>query len=347
LQTLVRAGVPAKRAMADEAIAANLSAARHIDLATATGILTKVETGHVSLLGRLGIQTKDATGKTISQAAALSLLADKYGGAADAAGSTFQGKIAAAKAQLTDTAAKIGVKLIPILLALAQFIVTKVIPAIGQIVNWVNTKLIPALVNFALWVQAVYVKYVKPTVDGIITYFRGLWKALSGIFDLFNDLFHGRWGKILGDFKQIASGVIDSVKGMFGALKGGLKTALAGIAAILKAPFIAVFKDIAILWNDTIGKIAHGQKYGIGPLHVTLPDLRVTVPSFHTGGIFRAPPGKSEGLAWLKDNETVLPAGADAGGSVTIIAHAQPTPAWLNTQLRRHRTREGITGAFG
>lgn len=118
LATLTRSGAKAKSAVTDEAIAANFAAARHVSLAAATQVVSKVVTNHVALLGRYGIATKDSTGKTISQAAALKLLGQRFGGAASANAATFGGKIHALHAQFTDVEATIGQKAIPILVKL-------------------------------------------------------------------------------------------------------------------------------------------------------------------------------------------------------------------------------------
>lgn len=347
LQVLVRAGVPAKKAMEDEATAANLAAARHISLAAATSIVAKVETGHVSLLGRLGIQTKDATGKTISQAQAMQMLGEKYGGAADAAGTTFQGKIAASKAQLEDTAAKIGVKLIPILLKLAQFVVGYVIPAIAAIASWISNKLIPALVNFSVRVLELYNKYVKPSIDGIVKYFKGLYLQVTGIFDLFNDLFHGRWGKIWGDLKQIATGIIDQLVGAFKALPARLLAALGALASVITAPFRAVFNKIAGYWNNTVGSLSFKTPKwipGIGGKGFSMPKI----PTLHRGGMFNS--GVGEGLAWLQDGERVLSRaetaefGRSGGGNLTQNFPAGIDPSRAAAAARTHSRRNGVTG---
>lgn len=95
-------------------LAADVARARHLDLESATQLLVKVQTGHVALLGRLGINTKDLTGKTISQQEAIKRLTDMYGGSAARQSETFAGKLKTLEAQATDLGIKIGQFLIPI-----------------------------------------------------------------------------------------------------------------------------------------------------------------------------------------------------------------------------------------
>lgn len=52
------------------ALAANVARGRHIDLDAATQLLVKVQTGHVALLGRIGIATKETTASEASLAEA-------------------------------------------------------------------------------------------------------------------------------------------------------------------------------------------------------------------------------------------------------------------------------------
>ena len=115
LAMLTRATHDPTKALGEMALAADIAKGRNIDLEEATSILVKVQTGHVGLLGRLGINTKDVNGKVISQTEAMKRLAEMYGGQAKISAETFAGKQQAVRAQLEDVAAKIGVALIPVL----------------------------------------------------------------------------------------------------------------------------------------------------------------------------------------------------------------------------------------
>jgi hypothetical protein len=370
LNTLVRAGAKGKAALTDEAIAANLAAARHISLGAAVAIVSKVITGHVSLLGRYGLATKDAQGKTLSISAAMAELKGRFGGAADAMGGTFQGKIAATKAQLEDAAAKIGQKLIPILEKLASFIVNTLIPGIGMIVGWVETKMIPALQKFALSVADVYNRYVKPSIDGIIMYFKGLWTIISGVVQLFSDLFHGKFGAIWGDLKNIASGVIESIVGFFEAFPGRILALVPGIAsAALKAgESIAsgilngitgaagdvlnfaksivngligyVNRDVIDKIDSVIGAVQISPGFGI---HIGLPQhLIPDIPLMDSGGIFNS--GQGHGLAMLQDGERVQTrAQQRAGGNIVINMPHGIDPAAVVRAQQIYNRRNGIS----
>jgi len=128
LASMTSASHSGETALKMEGLAADIARGRHMSLGDATQLLNKVLTGHVALLGRLGIQTKDATGKTISQQEAVQRLSAMYGGQAAAAANTFGGKIQTLKTQAVDLAAKFGTKLIPIIEHLATIT--------AEIVQW-------------------------------------------------------------------------------------------------------------------------------------------------------------------------------------------------------------------
>jgi hypothetical protein len=103
------------KAIKDMSLAADLARGRNMSLSDATSTLVKVETGHVSLLGRLGINTKTATGATLTQTQALQRLASLYGGDASRYADSFSGKVASLKAESEDLGIKLGLVLIPAL----------------------------------------------------------------------------------------------------------------------------------------------------------------------------------------------------------------------------------------
>lgn len=78
LATLVRAGIPAKKALTDEALAANIARARHIDLATATGLVVKASQGATTMLKRYGIDLGIAAGGALKVKTAHDAIAKAY-----------------------------------------------------------------------------------------------------------------------------------------------------------------------------------------------------------------------------------------------------------------------------
>ncbi|MBV9292628.1 MAG: hypothetical protein JO222_09275 [Frankiales bacterium] len=156
------------KAIADQALAANIARGRNISLESATQILMRVETGHVAMLSRLGIATKDANGHLLTQAAALKQLAALYGGAAARYAGTFAGKQEALRAALQNSASQIGVALLPAFVDLANVLQHDVLPPIEHAAEFFdrNRKTIEPLVGDLIKLAAAY-KLIRLAQRGI------------------------------------------------------------------------------------------------------------------------------------------------------------------------------------
>ncbi len=112
----------------DLGIAANIAAARHMDLNAATDLLVKTEGGrYVGLSKTLGV-SKEVIAGFHSTADAVDYLDTHFRGQAAAGAETFQGKVKALQAQLEDIGVKIGQAVIPIIEQLAG--------ALSDVIGW-------------------------------------------------------------------------------------------------------------------------------------------------------------------------------------------------------------------
>jgi len=154
-------------------LAADIARGRHISLEQATGILTKVETGHVSLLGRLGINTKDATGATIDQQTAIERLTAMYQGQASAYTDTFVGKQKVLSAQLQDLGVKIGEFLIPI--------IEKLIGAISDTIDWFERHKEVAIAVAGVITTVLGAAIAVFVYDKVSAFVEGIQRMLTGL----------------------------------------------------------------------------------------------------------------------------------------------------------------------
>jgi hypothetical protein len=162
-------------------LAADIARGRHTDLAGATDILVKVETGRVSMLGRMGINVKDATGATISQEEAIKRLTATYGGQGQAYLGTFSGKIKQLQVNAEELAVTVGDMLIPVIttvggaMADAAVYVSQNKTLIEGLGIAVSAVLVPAMavwmgmkvVSFAESVGAAWLKLVN-LIPGVV-----------------------------------------------------------------------------------------------------------------------------------------------------------------------------------
>lgn len=93
----------------------------------------------------------------------------------------------------------------------------------------------------------------------------------------------------------------------FQNLPGKISRAASGMWDGIKNAFRSAINFIIDGWNNlSLTLPGVDTPFGtIGGFTLSTPNI----PRLHTGGVFHAPPGRSEGLALLRDEERVLPAG--------------------------------------
>jgi hypothetical protein len=102
----------------------------------------------------------------------------------------------------------------------------------------------------------------------------------------------------------------------FKELPGKIADAFKDLAETITAPFRTAFDAIGTLYDNTIGKIP-GLGGGGGSAK-TFDINKFDVPTFHTGGTYRAPTPGGQGLAMLQDGERVTPAGGTTQPPIVI-----------------------------
>lgn len=109
-------------------LAMDVSAGSGKSLESVSMALMKANNGNVGALARLGINTKNAAGETITMEQATRRMADTFGGAALAHAQTLGGKMERLKLILSEAGEAIGAKLIPKLTQLADWFLSDGIP---------------------------------------------------------------------------------------------------------------------------------------------------------------------------------------------------------------------------
>lgn len=120
------------------ALAMDVSAGSGKSLEAVTAALVRAQNGSVGGLSRLGIATKDASGKTKDFATLQDELAKKFGGQAATAADTMAGKMGRAKLALAEAGETIGYMLIPVLSSLGTWLNDKVVPAMDAAFGWME-----------------------------------------------------------------------------------------------------------------------------------------------------------------------------------------------------------------
>lgn len=186
--------------------AMDIAAAKGLPLETVSLALAKAHDGNVGALSRLGIQTKDAEGKTLDFESVMRNANDVFGGQASAAADTTAGKMQILKRDLGELGEKIGVAVLPVMAALGTFLVEKVIPAVEDL--WSNSK------------------DLRETVADV---FEVIWRAVQKAWDIV--------GPILKSWFEIQDKIIGGVGkvlefgGKIGGAVGGVLGKIPGLAS--------------------------------------------------------------------------------------------------------------------
>lgn len=232
-------------------LAMNISAGTGKSLEVVSMALAKAQNGNVAALGRLGLKTKDAEGKTKSLKDVVADLSNTYKGQATAAADSVEGKFGRLKLIMDETGESIGYKLLPMALALANFLLTKVypatqrlgaemsaklgpafarvgewitsnlLPALGKIASWIMTNVVPAVRQLAeKWLAGLrdgighvkdHIGQLQPFITLIVAAFKGWWAVVSNV--LLPAL-----GKIYGTAFPLLGRAIGAIITIIGAL---------------------------------------------------------------------------------------------------------------------------------
>lgn len=101
--------------------------------------LAKAQNGSVGGLARLGIATKDASGKTKTFAQLQADLATKFKGQAATAADTTAGKVTILKTQLSEAGETIGYVVLPIISKLVDILVSRLVPGIDKTFAFISS----------------------------------------------------------------------------------------------------------------------------------------------------------------------------------------------------------------
>lgn len=336
------------KSFADMALAADVARGRHIDLSSAVDLVTKVETGHVALLGRIGIATKDASGHTISQAEAIKRLTALYHGQAAAAAATFAGKMQTLRTQAENLGVQIGLKLIPF--------VEKLVGAVEHAVTWlekhraiaealgvaIGSVLVTAIAAYAVAMASAAVATIAATWP-ILAIIAAVALVGVAIFELAT-----HWRQVWSDIKQWIADAVNWIKkhtgfiiAAFGPVGvavelllhnwkpiwAAIQTAVEDAWKIMKPIFEAI-KRAAGDVGSAIGKVAGVAKSAGG--------LLSHIPGLAGGGDFDAGDVRWVGergpeLALFGKSGTVLPNAA----SMRLVSGANTSSAAVT---QRHAT---------
>lgn len=141
LQRLAQATGDVNKAQSLTTLAMDISAGSGKSLETVAGALAKAHDGNAGALARLGIKTKDASGKTLDFDRIVKNAAKTYGGQAAEAAGTLEGKVGRLSLIFSETKESIGGAFLPAISDAAGFLLSKGVPAVRSLAEKALPKL--------------------------------------------------------------------------------------------------------------------------------------------------------------------------------------------------------------
>ena len=213
------------------ALAMDVSAGSGKSLDAVSTALMKAQNGQVSALSRLGINTKNAAGETITMEQATKRMADTFGGQAAVKANTLQGKMDRLRLIFDETKESIGAKLIPVVTQFADFMLTKVGPALQKAGAWAKDNLLPPLQAVGGFIVNNLVPAVRTLVERALNGARAAFKTVGGAVDDNRKQF----GQILTVIKTVYGFVLRNLYPVIGTyLKGAFKVLGVVIGAAIR-----------------------------------------------------------------------------------------------------------------
>ncbi len=289
LGRLVTATKDVGKAQQLASLAMDVSAGSGKSLESVSTALMKAANGNVSSLSRLGINTKNAKGETITFEQAQKRMAATFKGAAEKNANTLSGKMQRLKVVLSEAGEEIGAKLIPVVTKMADWFLKKGIPAMEAFGKFLSEKLPPVfayikgvidrfsgdssgkLGKFISDVKGIFsdgiaivtklwdlfgkniVQFLKSTFDNAKMILTGAFDIIKGIFKVVTAVLHGDWSKAWDGIKDILRGAATIIVGLVRQTFNLLRFAFKNIGTALKNIWGAmwdVIKDLADRGKD-------------------------------------------------------------------------------------------------
>lgn len=173
-------------------LSTNISAATGKDLEAVSIALSKAYGGNVAGLQKLGIPLDENLIKTKDFNGAVEALSATFGGAAEVAAGTFEGKLSRLKIISGELVEQVGSYLLPIFTSLADIFLNKVVPIIEQLADKIGPFLAEAISHVTTFINDQLVpaiqRYLIPNVERLTKFFTdNLIPAFRFFADLIKD----------------------------------------------------------------------------------------------------------------------------------------------------------------
>ena len=298
--------------------ALDIAAATGKDLETVTMALGKAANGQTAALTKLdpslkGVIDSESTLDDITNALSVS-----FGGAADVAAQSYEGRMKSMKIAMDETKESIGAALLPALQKLLEILQpvakwaqenTKLFLIIVGVIGGLAAAIVVANVAIKAWTIATQVATAAQALFNFVMSANPIALVILAIAAFVAALV------VLYNKFEVVRDVVDTV---FNAIKVGVTTSLDFLKSYFEGVlniYKNIFNAIAKLWNNTIGKLSF--KFpdwvpGFGGKGFSVPNI----PLLAEGGIVNSP---TLAVIGEKGPEAVVPLNRNSGvGGITV-----------------------------
>lgn len=338
LETLVRATGDVTKSQEILTTAMDVAAATGKPVEQVALALSRAYNGNTGALGRLGVNMKDANGKALTFEAAMDRLNTQFGGQAQTAANTYDGKMARLGIAFDELKESIGTQVLPLLQSFSDWLIETGLPAVENLWKNIQTNFIPVLKA-----------YLMPAVEATRTAFADMGKTVDENRDFFNDLMTVAKplaafsaGQMALSLKLVAAAfrgvtaaaafarntylnVVSAMGSVINRAAPLIRT-MTSAASTISSAFRGAFNAIASAWNRTVGSLSFsipGWVPGIGGSGWSVPDI----PMLANGGIVTRPTLAMIGEGRYPEAVVPLKPGMGMGVTVNVYVNGDTDPA--------------------
>jgi len=298
--------------------ALDIAAATGKDLETVTMALGKAANGQTAALTKLDPSLKGVIDSSSTLDDITNALSVSFGGAADVAAQSYEGRMKSMKIAMDETKESIGAALLPALQKLLEILQpvakwaqenTKLFLIIVGVIGGLAAAIVVANVAIKAWTIATQVATAAQTLFNFVMSANPIALVILAIVAFVAALV------VLYNKFEVVRTVVNTV---FNAIKIGVTTSLDFLTSYFEGVlniYKNIFNAIAKLWNNTIGKLSF--KFpdwvpGLGGKGFSVPNI----PMLAEGGIVNSP---TLAMIGEKGPEAVVPLNRNNGvGGITV-----------------------------
>ncbi|GAA0189808.1 hypothetical protein GCM10008944_01660 [Cytobacillus oceanisediminis] len=265
LANLARATGDVGEAQKLASLAMDASAGTGKDLSTVSEALRKGAQGQTGALGRLGVATKDASGKALTFDEITANMAKTFGGAASEKANTLQGRIDRLRLMFDETKEAIGARLLPVAERLVGWFVNDGLPAIKNFSDFLQTRVGPVIENVRAVISRVFsgssgdvsgaMTNIREVITSALSIIQSLWGRFGGSILAFTRGAFVAVRTVVSGALQVIAGIIRTVAAV---LRGDWAGAWSGIKSIVSGAWTVIRGVVRLGWEAIKGVFRTG-----------------------------------------------------------------------------------------